>query len=52
VTLKKVSGAGYGICTEENRLIADKQRQKSTNGREETLDRVSNVSSGTLFIIS
>jgi hypothetical protein len=32
--LKIVPGAGYGTYT-ENRPIADKQSQKSTNGREE-----------------
>ncbi len=52
MTLKTVSGAGHGTCNEENRPIADKQRQKSTNGREETLDRDSDASSGTLFRIS
>ncbi len=46
-----VPGAGYGTYS-ENRPKADKQRQKSTNGREETLDRDSDASSGTLFRIS
>jgi hypothetical protein len=51
VILKIVPGAGYGTYS-ENRPIADKQRQKSTNGREETLDRDSDASSGTVFRIS
>ncbi len=41
-----VPEAGYDTYTRENRLIAEKQRQKFTNGRGEKLDRNADASSG------
>jgi hypothetical protein len=52
VILKTVSEAGYDRYTRENLPIAEKQRRKSTNGREEKLDGNSVAASGTIFRIS